>query len=137
MTSFIRGELQRKIKDGFSILLPAADAMRQCGEKLKLYCIATVPQAYRHPRLILNLLAQPDSNTLSVNETTDREAALESLQFGRSFPRILQAVWEADLVQGPVRVSKLDVTDAYHRGTRMALASSSRRRTPCDCFERS
>ena len=39
------------------------------------------------------------------------------LQFGRAFPCILQAEWESDLVQGPVRVSKLDVTDAYHRGT--------------------
>ena len=38
------------------------------------------------------------------------------LQFGRAFPRILQAVCEADPVQGLVRVSKLDVTDAYHRG---------------------
>ena len=26
-------------------------------------------------------------------------------------------VWERDPIQGPVRVSKLDVTDAYHRGT--------------------
>ena len=25
-------------------------------------------------------------------------------------------VWEADPVQGPVRVSELDVTDTYHRG---------------------
>ena len=97
--------------------LPAADAMRLFGEKLKLSRIAAVPQAHRRPRLILNLLAQPDSNTLSVNETTDREAAPESLQFGRAFPRILQAVWEAVPIQGPVRVSKLDVTDAYHRGT--------------------
>ena len=39
------------------------------------------------------------------------------MQFGCAFPRILQAIWEKDLVQGPVRVSKLDVTDAYHRGT--------------------
>ena len=45
------------------------------------------------------------------------EAAPESLQFGRAFPCTLQAVWEADQVQGPVQVSKLDVTDAYHRGT--------------------
>ena len=60
---------------------------------------------------------QPDSDTPSVNETTNREAAPESMQFGRAFPRILQAVWEADPVQGPVRVSKLNVTDAYHRGT--------------------
>ena len=118
MTCFIRGELRRRIKDGFSILLPpAADAMRLFGEKLKLSCIAAVPQAHRRPHLILNLSAQPDSNTLSVNETTNRDAAPESLQFGQAFPQILQAVWEADPIQGPVRVSKLDVTDAYHRGT--------------------
>ena len=46
-----------------------------------------------------------------------RESAIESMQFWRAFPRILQAIWEADLVQGPVRVSKLDVTDSYHRST--------------------
>ena len=86
-------------------------------ERLKLSRIAAVPQAHHRPRLILNLSAHPGSDTLSVNETTDREAAPESLQFGRAFPHILQAVWEADPVQGPVRVSKLDVTDAYHRGT--------------------
>ena len=106
MTSFIREELLQRIKDGFSILLPAEDAMRLFGEKLKLSCIAAVPQAHRCPRLILNLSAQPDSNTLSVNETTDREAAPELLQFGRAFPRILQVVWEADPIQGPVRVCR-------------------------------
>ena len=63
-----------------------------------------MPQAHCHPRLILNLSAQPDSCTPSANETTDREAALELLQFGRAFPRILQALWEADPVQGPVRI---------------------------------
>ena len=117
MTSFVWGELRRRIKDGFSILLLAANAMRLFGERLELSRIAAVPQAHRRPRLILNLSAQPESNTLSVNETTNREAALESLQFGRAFPRMLQAVWEADLVQGPVRVSKLDGTDTYHRDT--------------------
>ena len=76
-----------------------------------------MPQAHRRPHLILNLLAQMDSDTPSVNETTDREAAPESLQFSWAFPCILQVVWEADPFQGPVRVSKLDVTDAYHRGT--------------------
>ena len=39
------------------------------------------------------------------------------LQFGRSFPRILQVVWEADPAQGIFWVSKLDITDAYYRGT--------------------
>ena len=117
MNSFIRGELWRRIKDGFSILLPVADAMQLFGERLKLSCIAAVLQAHRHPCLTLNLSAQPESDTLSVNETTNREAVPESLYFGWDFPCILQAVWEADPVQGPVRVSKLDVTDSYHRGT--------------------
>ena len=91
--------------------------MRLFGDWLQLSRIAAVPQAHRRPRLILYLLAHPESDTLSFNETTNKDAALKSLQFGRSFPRILQAVWEADPVQGPVRVSILDVTDANHRGT--------------------
>ena len=117
MTTFIRGEMQRRIKDGFSILLPAADVIQLFGARLELSRIAAVPQAHCSPRLILNLSAQPDSDTPSFNKTTNREAALESLQFSWSFPRILYAVWEADPVQVPVRVSKLDITDAYHRST--------------------
>ena len=39
------------------------------------------------------------------------------MQFGRAFHRIIQAIWEADPDKGPVQVPKLDVTDAYHRGT--------------------
>ena len=76
-----------------------------------------MPQAHRRPRLILNLSEQPDSDRPSVNDTTDRESAPESLQFGQAFPHIQQAVWGADPVQGPFRVSKLDIRDAFHRGT--------------------
>ena len=74
-------------------------------------------QAHLCPRLILNWSEQLDSDTPSVNETTDREAAQELMQFGWALPCILQAVWEAEPVQVLVRVSKLDVIDAYHRGT--------------------
>ena len=87
------------------------------GKRLKLCRIVAVLQAQRRPRLILNLSAAPDKETPIVNNTTDREIAPESMHFGRSFPRILQAIWEADPVEGPVRLSKLDVTDACHRGT--------------------
>ena len=66
-----------------------------------------MPQAHRRPHLILNLSEQPDLDTLSVNGTTKREAT----------PELLQGVWEANAVQGLVRVSKLDVTDGYHCGT--------------------
>ena len=54
---------------------------------------------------------------LSVYVTTDREIAPELMQFECEFPHILQEIWEADPAQGPVRVSKLYVTDTFHRGT--------------------
>ena len=92
------------------------DVIRIFGERLKLSRIAAVPQAHHRPRLILNLSAQPDSDTPSVNETTYREPVPELLQFGQAFPCILQDLYEADPGQGPVRFSKLDVIDAYHRG---------------------
>ena len=55
MTTFIRGEMQRRIKDGFSILPLSADAILQFWERLKLSCIVAVTQANLCPRLILNL----------------------------------------------------------------------------------
>ena len=91
--------------------------MRLFGENLKLSRIVEVPQAHRRPRLIFNLLEKPDVGTPSVNNNTDREATLELLQFWRVLPRILQAVWEAYLAQGPVQMSNLDIKDAYHCGT--------------------
>ena len=65
----------------------------------------------------MNLYAQLEKGMPSVNDTTVRKIAQESLKFGRAFPRILQEIWEADLVKGPVQLSKMDVTDAYHHDT--------------------
>ena len=45
------------------------------------------------------------------------EVVPESMQFGRALPCILHAIWEEDPTEVPVRVSKLNVTDAYHCGT--------------------
>ena len=39
---FIRGDMQRRVQYGFSILLPAADAVQIFGEKLKLFHILAV-----------------------------------------------------------------------------------------------
>ena len=117
MVRFIQEELQRRVQDGFSIPLSAENAVQFFREELKLSHIPAVPQAQRRLRLILKLSAQPDKETPSVNNTTDRGIAPESTQFGRASPHILQAIWEADLDEGQVRVSKIDVKDAYHRGT--------------------
>ena len=62
-------------------------------------------------------VGKPDEGKPSFNNTTDRDIALELMQFGREFPRILQAIWEADPAEGSVQVSNIYVTDAYHRGT--------------------
>ena len=75
MSGFIRGEMQRRVQDGFSILLPVADAVRIFVENLKLSYIAEVPQAHIQPRLILNMLAKPNKGTASVNNTTNKEVA--------------------------------------------------------------
>ena len=72
MVSFIQRDLWRRVQDGFSILLSAEYSVLLFGEKLKLSCIAVVPQAQRRPRIILELLAPPDKETPSVNENTDR-----------------------------------------------------------------
>ena len=68
--------MRQRVRDGFSILLPAADAVRFLGDNLKLSWIATAPQEYQSPRIILNLLAQSYEGTPSVNNTMDREFAL-------------------------------------------------------------
>ena len=90
--------------------------MRVFIEKLKLSCISEGPQANIRTQRILNLSAQPEKVTPSVNGNTDREITLKSMQFRRAFSRILQAIWEVDPLEGPVWVSKIDVIDVYHRG---------------------
>ena len=93
MVIFIRGGgLRRQVQDGFSILLSAKYAVKLFGEKLKLSHISAVPQSQRHPRLILNLSAPSEKEDPSVDDTTYREIAPESMQFQRAFPRILKAI---------------------------------------------
>ena len=114
---FIWGEIQRRVQDFFRILFPATDVLGVFRENLKLSHISLVYQAHLRTRLIVDLSTQTGRVTPSFNGTTDREIAPESMQFGYTLPCILQVIWEADLTEGLVRVSKLDVTDAYHSST--------------------
>ena len=82
MVGFIRGKMQRRFQGGFSILLTAEEVLRVLVEKLKISRIAVLPHSHRQQRLILNLSAQPDRVTSSVNDTTDKDIAPESMQFG-------------------------------------------------------
>ena len=94
MVGFIWGDMQRRVKDKGSV--------RMFGERLKIYRIAAVPQLQRSLHIILNLSAQPDTGTPTVNKNTDREIVLESMQFGRVLPCIPQTIWEANNTKGPV-----------------------------------
>ena len=66
--------------------------MRLFWNKLNMYRITVVPYEHQRLRLILNLSAQPDEGTPSVNNTMDREITPESIKFERAFPRILQEI---------------------------------------------
>ena len=94
--AFIRGEICQHVQDGFRIFLLVAYTIRLFGDKLKLFCIAAVPQEHHRPCLILNLSEKSDEGTPSVNNTMDREVALVSIQFERTFTYILQSIWEAE-----------------------------------------
>ena len=37
------------------------------------------------------------------------------MQFGPCLPRLLQQIWEDDPQDGPVYLSKWDISDAFHR----------------------
>ena len=37
------------------------------------------------------------------------------MQFGACLPRLLQDIWEANLANGPVLLSKWDIYDGFHR----------------------
>ena len=69
MTVFIYREMQWRLQDDFSILLPVAEVVRMFGEKLKIYCIAAPPQEHSQPHLILNLSQNPNVGTPIVNDT--------------------------------------------------------------------
>ena len=69
----------QKVQYGFSTLLPTEDEVHMFGENLKLSYIVAVPQVQHQPRLIRNFSAKPDGGMPSVNGTTDRELAPESM----------------------------------------------------------
>ena len=116
MTAFIHGDMRQCVQYVFSILFPAADTVRLFGDNMKLSRIPEVTQEHCRLCLIINLVFQPDEGMPSVNDTTEREVSPESMQFERAFPRILQAIWEADPDKGSVQVSNMDMKDAYHHG---------------------
>ena len=94
------------------------------GRCLRISQLASVPQANQKDRLICDSTSPPPSgdsllppsseDTPAVNVSTDRSMAPQAMQFGPCLPRILQQIWEADPQDGPVYLSKWDISDAFH-----------------------
>ena len=114
-TLFCRQELLERSQRGFSIILSVPDALRFFGRKLRISRLACLDQKNRKPRLICNSSEAPDNHTPSVNDTTDTSSNPMAMQFGSCLPRLLQKLWEANPLDGPVFLSKWDISDAFHR----------------------
>ena len=105
------------MQDSFSILFPPAYAVLASSDKINMFSVTVAPQEHIWPRLIINLYVNNDKVTHIVNGKIDREITLESIQFRRALPCILQAICEADPAQGTVKISKMDMMDAYKKST--------------------
>ena len=66
------------------------------------------------PRLICNSSSAPDTITPSVNASSDGSSNPNAIQFGSCLAHFLQKRREADPADGPVYLSKWDISDAFH-----------------------
>ena len=85
------------------------------GECIQISRLASVDQPNINPRLIYNSLAALDDVTPAVNASTNKCTAPDAMQFGACLSWFLQKIWEADLSDGPVWISKWGISDAFHR----------------------
>ncbi|GKZ00083.1 hypothetical protein MPSEU_000961700 [Mayamaea pseudoterrestris] len=106
-TAFLREEFTDMIKKGHWTVLPASQVLGM--EQLRLSPLGVVPQRDRRPRTI------SDYSYFGVNDDTAAVAPLESMQFGRTFYRLLQRIARANPRYGPVHMSKLDIADGFYR----------------------
>ena len=114
-TTFCRTDLLDRVRRGFSIILTLDDALAYFGTRLRISRLASVDQPNRKPRLICDSSAAPDDSTPSVNASTIQTSNPNAIQFGSCLARLVQKIWEADPEEGPVLLSKWDVSDAFPR----------------------
>ena len=91
--------------------------VRDFGRPLKISYTEAPPQENLRPRFILNLLKKTDELTTCADEKNDRNYMPSYFKFCCYFSCILLKLWELEHVQGPVHLSKLDITNMHHQGT--------------------
>ena len=114
-TTCVCNELQERVQRSFSIILSVDDALIYFGTRLCNSRLASVDQTNRKPRLVYNFSAVPDSTIPSINAYTDSSTNPYIIQFGACLPNLLHQIWEINLIDGPLYLSKWEIYDAFHR----------------------
>ena len=76
---------------------------------LRLSPIGVVPQHARRPRPIV------DYSFYGVNDATQPNVPMDSMQFGQAFERLIRRIVLADPAKGPVQLLKVDLSDGFYR----------------------
>ena len=104
---FLENDMANMIRNGYWIVLPYHQVQHL--PNLLISPMGAVPQREHHPRIIV------DYSFSIVNQEADRGAPSEAMQFGRALNRVLHRIATADLAEGPVYLSKLDLSDCFYR----------------------
>ena len=106
-TTFLREEMADMREKGMFLVLPY-ELVRDIPQ-LRISPIGVVPQRERRPRMI------NDYTFSGVNPSTIKLAPAEAMQWGRTLNRLLWMIYHADRRQGPVYLSKTDLSDGFYQ----------------------
>ena len=106
-TEFLRSEMGDMRGKGMFIVIPYS-LVRQ-HPQLRISPLGCVPQRGRRPRMI------NDYTFSGVNTATIKMAPPEAMQWGRTINRVLWYIYSADQRQGPVLLSKTDLSDGFYQ----------------------
>ena len=112
---FYRKNILERTQQGFSIILFVIEVIVLFEKALCISRLSLVDQVNHKPILILHSSKDPDAATPLANASTDKGTALKTMKFGACLARPLQKSWYADPADGPVCLSKWDISDAFHR----------------------
>ena len=104
---YLREEFGDMRQQGMFLVLPY-ELVRHLPQ-LRLSPIGCIPQRERRPRTII------DYTYSGVNDSTLKLAPQESMQWGRTLQRLLWMIHTADRRQGPVLMSKTDLSDGFYQ----------------------
>jgi hypothetical protein len=104
---FLRDDMSDMVDKSFWMVIPYATVRELPG--LRVSPIGVVPQPNRRPRPIV------DYTFFGVNDATQPNAPVESMQFGRALERFIRHVVLANPKYGKIKLIKVDLADGFYR----------------------